>query len=416
MADSIGKTQYYERIGVLDFLRGIAVLGILLINIESFSYPDPWSPFKYGYQGAVDHQARFWVYFFAQGKFFSMFTLLFGTGFYIFLDRLERKGAGLKGMDIYARRLFWLFIFGLIHAYLIWNGDVLYHYAICGFLLFPFRSFSVRQLLLVITVLAGVLLYNDYRRAVKTNEQYRTYREIVNKPAAARSADDRETLAKWERRTSPREGYVGSVPPTRQTYWQSIEANAEHPKVHEGAIFYKGILIRTLIMMLLGVVLIKSGVFHNYRTVPYYWPATLALLAVALAVNYMRYYHWTFTYYEPVTQVWKAWLFTFPKELSGLAYILFINGLYQKFMSRSGGGAISAAGRMALSNYIFQSILCGLIFYGYGFGVYGHLTRSELLLIVPAIWLVQLVLSRIWLARFKQGPLESLWRRLTYGK
>src|SRR5687767_6077862 len=106
-------TQSFERINVLDFLRGLAVLGILLINIESFSYPDPWSPSQYGFHEAIDHTTRFWVYFLTQGKSFSMFTLLFGVGFYIFLERLEKKGLGLKAMDIYARRLLWLFIFGV---------------------------------------------------------------------------------------------------------------------------------------------------------------------------------------------------------------------------------------------------------------------------------------------------------------
>ena len=82
-------TQSSERIGVLDFLRGIAVLGILAINDESFCYPDPWSPSAFGFEAPVDHQVRFWNYFLTQGKFFSMFTLLFGVGFYIFLERLE---------------------------------------------------------------------------------------------------------------------------------------------------------------------------------------------------------------------------------------------------------------------------------------------------------------------------------------
>ena len=97
-------TTLSERISSLDFLRGIAVLGILLINIESFSYPDPWSPYKFGFDGTADTTTRFIVYLLAQGKFFSMFTLLFGVGFYIFLERLESRGLGLKAMDIYARR------------------------------------------------------------------------------------------------------------------------------------------------------------------------------------------------------------------------------------------------------------------------------------------------------------------------
>ncbi len=127
MSSALQPTRQSERIGSLDFLRGIAVLGILIINVESFSYPNPWSPYQYGFASDADRTTRFWVYFLAQGKFFSMFALLFGVGFYIFLERLEQKGIGLRAMDIFARRLLWLFVFGLIHAFFIWNGDILYH-------------------------------------------------------------------------------------------------------------------------------------------------------------------------------------------------------------------------------------------------------------------------------------------------
>ena len=91
MYKPIKPTDVLKRIPSLDFLRGIAILGILFINIENFAYPEPWSPWKYGYQGAIDHVTRFWVYFLTQGKFYSMFALLFGVGFYIFIERLEKR-------------------------------------------------------------------------------------------------------------------------------------------------------------------------------------------------------------------------------------------------------------------------------------------------------------------------------------
>ncbi|MEM9672064.1 MAG: DUF418 domain-containing protein [Bacteroidota bacterium] len=407
-------TAQSERIGSLDFLRGLAVLGILLINIESFSYPDPWSPYKYGFVSEVDHMVRFWVFFLAQGKFFSMFTLLFGVGFYIFLERLEGKNLGLRAMDIYARRLLWLFVFGLLHAYLIWNGDILYHYAACGFFLFPFRSFRVRQLLGVLVLLGAVLLYNAYERTSNTQQQLSKYTQAVSLNEENRTEADRKTIESWERRTRPGEPDRSELGVPRTTIYQSWVANAEHTKAHKGTVFYQGILFRTLIMMILGIVLYKMGVFRDCRAVKYYWPVTLLILAVALTVNYVRYYHWTFNYFQPVSSVGQSWLFTFPKEILGLAYILLFNGLYQKYLIRWKDNAISCAGRMALTNYIMQSIICGLILYDYGLGFYNQYSRSELLSIVAVIWIVQLAISWLWMRRFTQGPLEAAWRNLTY--
>lgn len=409
-------TQKSERIGSLDFLRGIAILGILLINIETFSYPDPWSPFKFGFEHAGDHQTRFWVYFLAQGKFFSMFTLLFGVGFYIFLERLEQKGLGLKALDIYARRLLWLFLFGCIHAYLIWDGDILYHYAACGFFLFPFRSFSVRQLLLVLLIPVTVVMYNAGESAARTQKQYLEFENASQLKDEDRSEADRKAIRLWENRTSEKQADRTEMPVPRRNYWASIMANAEHTRVHKGVIFYQGILFRTLIMMILGILLYKLDVFRDYRNLTYYWWITGGLLLLALGVNYWRYHHWTFAYFEPVRSIWKSWLFAFPKELLGLAYILTFNGLFQKFIAPIRFKPLSSAGRMALTNYILQSIICGLIFYGYGLGKFNQYSRTALLPIVGGIWAFQLALSWWWLRRFRQGPLEWLWRRLTYGK
>jgi uncharacterized protein len=161
-------TKINERIESLDFLRGIAILGILFINIESFAYPNPWSSWQYGFDNLIDHHTRFWVYFLTQGKFYTMFALLFGVGFVIFLERIQKKTKGLNALDLYARRLLWLFIFGVLHAYLIWNGDILYHYAICGFLLLPFRVIKSKYLILTVAFLAALLFIKSYENINKS--------------------------------------------------------------------------------------------------------------------------------------------------------------------------------------------------------------------------------------------------------
>jgi uncharacterized protein len=415
MESSFIPTQQSERINVLDFLRGIAVLGILIINIESFCYPDPWSPSQYGFHAPTDHTTRFWVYFLAQGKFFSMFTLLFGVGFYVFLERLEKKGLGLKAMDIFGRRLLWLFIFGVIHAYLIWDGDVLFHYAICGFLLFPFRSFSVKQLLLILMVPVSVILYNAYESTAVNKRQYEAYVQAIAVQPAQRTEQDEEAISTWEKKTKVQDASTQRGKLVRKTLFENWIANAENIKVHKGNILHTGILFRTLIMMILGIVLYKLNVFREYKAVKYYWPMTIGILLVALVVNYLRYYHWTFEYFDPVKNVWQGWMFAFPKEVLGLAYILLFNGLYQKYFAKLSFKLISPCGKMALTNYILQSCICAFLFYGFGLGLFNQFSRSELLLVVVGIWLFQIALSFVWMQRYRYGPLEWCWRKLTYG-
>ncbi|UII27912.1 DUF418 domain-containing protein [Fulvivirga maritima] len=412
MQNAIAATRQKNRIQSLDFLRGIAVLGILIMNIESFCYPNQWSPYAYGFESAQDHTVRFWVYLLCQGKFFGMFSILFGVGFYIFLERLEKKGLGLKAVDIYARRLLLLFLIGVIHAYFIWNGDILYHYAICGFLLFPFRVFSAKRLVLILLIPVAVLSYNAVDSVLNKQQQYQEYLEALD--ADTPTDEQKMVIEKWQKSTSPKEGNTDEIESGRDTYWQSVEANAEHVKVLKGEVFYSGILYRTLILMIIGIILYKLNVFSDYKSVKYYWLITAVITALALYINYARYYHWTFEYYKPVLNIWQGLLFAFPKEIMALAYILVFNGFYQKLARPKWFTALSLAGRMALTNYIIQNIICGLLFYGYGFSLYGQLARHELLYVVVCIWGLQLIWSYFWFKKFEYGPLEWCWRRLTY--
>lgn len=368
----------------------------------------------YGFSEPADITVRFWVYFLAQGKFFSMFTLLFGAGFYIFLERLETKDYGLSSFDIYSRRLLILFLIGVIHAYFIWDGDVLYHYVACGFLLFPFRSMSISRLLLVVGVLAAILFFNSWQRTLVIQKQYKEYTQAIETPEDQRSYQEQKSVELWQAKTRKKDlGYI-ELSPRRKTIMDSWKANFDKVHVHTGLVFFQGILFRTLITMIVGIILYKSGIFHNYRNFRHYCPLTLLVLSVALLMNYSKYSHLTYTYYEPVQSVALAWWHTLAKEILGIAYILLFNGLYQKFLRNIPFKPISNLGRMALSNYIFQSLLCGLLFYGYGLAWFNQFSRSQLWEIIPLIWLLQLILSSIWLKFFSQGPLEYVWRKLTY--
>lgn len=414
LSQSIKPTQTTERIPSLDFLRGVAILGILFINIENFAYPDSWSPYKYGFNSSIDHSTRFWVYFITQGKFYTMFALLFGVGFYIFLERLEKKDLGLKAMDIYSRRLLWLFIIGIAHAYLIWDGDVLYHYAICGFLLFSFRSIKTKNIIWVVAILCSLQLVKTYEQTNRTKQLYEDYLVASKTPEDSRSSEEKKTIENWHRKTEVKTADTTLVEAKKTTYFIGLKETYEHAKVHAGLVYYQGLLFPSLIVMLIGIILYRSGIFSNYNVWKYYWPITLAVLAVGFIINYERYYHWTYAYFDPVVSIWKGWLFAFPKEILGIGYVLVLNGLYQKFFIQFKSKLITTVGKMALSNYIFQNTLMGFLFFGYGLAWYNQFSRFELLGLVGVIWVIQIVLSSAWMTKYNQGPLEALWKKLTY--
>ncbi len=411
--ESLEGTNQVDRIPSLDFLRGIAILGILFINTENFAYPDSWSPWKFGFESSIDHSTRFWVYFLTQGKFYTMFALLFGVGFFMFLERLENKGKGLKAMDIYGRRLLWLFVIGVAHAYLIWEGDVLYHYAICGLILMPFRSISNRKLVLIICLFASLLLVKSYEQTDRRQASYSKYTNALSLPKEALSTEDEKRVKYWEGQIQLKKPDTATYEPKKKTYLTGLKETYEHASVHDGQWYHKGLLLRSLIVMILGIILYKSGIFNDYRKWKYYWVISISLLLLSLWINYIRYYHWTYEYHVPILSLWKGLLFTFPKELLGISYVLILNGIYQKFI-KSKVNLISRIGQMALTNYIFQNTLLGLIFYGFGLGQFNQYTRYELMIIVIIIWAIQLTFSWLWMRTHKQGPLESIWRKLTY--
>jgi uncharacterized protein len=412
--NSIQPTHTQERIPSLDFLRGVAILGILFINIENFAYSDSWSPWKFGFNSPIDHSTRFWVYFLTQGKFYTMFALLFGVGFYIFLERLEKKDLGLQAMDIYARRLLWLFIIGIAHSYLVWTGDVLYHYAICGLLLFPFRSISSRNLILVVILLGSLQLVKSFDQTTRRQSWLKDYNQANSIPENQRTTDDIRKIEFWKGKLAIKDTDTSQVVVPKESYFLGLTETYKHASAHKGLLYYQGLLFPSLIAMILGIIFYRTGIFSDYHAWKYYWSVSLSVLSIGLAINYFRYYHWTYEYFDPVLSIWIGWVFTFPKELLGIGYVLVFNGVFQKFLSSIKFKTISNIGRMALSNYIFQNILLGLIFYGYGLSKFNQYSRFELLGIVVAIWIFQILLSGFWLNKYKQGPLEWVWKKLTY--
>ena len=407
-----GESSAGRRLDVLDFLRGIAVLGILVINIESFAYPDAFSPYKYGFDSELDRDFRFWTYFLFQGKFFAIFAVLFGVGFYLFLERALSKGR--NAVDLYAHRMLWLFVIGLLHAFVLWPGDILYHYAVCGLLLLPARAMSQRMLLVWIVVLALAIAIGSIRSTQQLNHSYERYQSALGVAADQRSDAQLAAIEKWDARSSPRTPAVdwGGAAGRMNGLIENLALNIQAVRIGDGQIFYRGILFRTLLLMLCGVLAYRLGIFQDTRRLPGYWSITSVLVAAGLTTNAIRHWHWAYSYWDPVLNIWVRLAHDFCKELGGLGYLLLLNGLYQVFLRARGGRALSRVGRMALTNYLMQSVIAGLVFYGYGLGLFGSVSRTQLWLVIVPAWAGQIAFSVWWLGRYTQGPVEAWWRKM----
>jgi uncharacterized protein len=404
------------RISSLDFLRGIAVLGILIINIESFAYPLQFNPYLYGFASEVDVTVRYWVYYFAQGKFFSLFVMLFGVSFQLMLERLQQKHNGVDSVNIYTRRLLILFVFGLAHAYLIWSGDILHHYAICALLLLPMRSFTKRGLGLFAALMLLIIIGSSYERANKRAEQKLAYQQVMAIDEQDRTQSQQRTIWRWEAKLEEKstERYSAIEATYKGSYLDIFKSNWDKNELYKGDIFFKGILFESLMLMTIGILLCRLNIFSDYRNMAYYWPITLVLVGIGLWMGYIKYQWWSYDYLSPITTFHLEFFRKTAHYVQGLSYLLLLNGLYQVIPAIRKLTVINQVGKMALSSYIFHSIVCAFIFYGYGLNYHNELSRSELLGLIVAIWLINFALCHVWLKFNKQGPLESIWRRLSH--
>lgn len=241
------------------------------------------------------------------------------------------------------------------------------------------------------------------------------YDKAVATQPAQRSEQQVTVIERWERRYTPKAAMPADErSPRLDGYLGNVQLNIKTVGAFDGHIFYRGILFRTLLLMLIGIALYQSGIFHDYRRLKGYWTVTLGILAIGLAANHSRYWAWTYEYFRPVTSYGVALAHDFSKEILGVAYILVLNGVFQKHLRNLRINPITSVGRMALTNYLAQSVVAGLIFYGYGLGLHGSLSRSQLWPLIVALWGILLITSSIWLHHFRQGPAEALWRRLMY--
>jgi uncharacterized protein len=388
----IGKP---DRIDSLDALRGVALLGILLVNIFSFAQPHYSSPNAYGDLRGANFAVWLFSHTFAYLKFLSIFSMLFGAGVYLFTSRIE--GAGRQSEWLHYRRMLVLIMFGLLHAYFLWFGDILVHYGICGLLLYPFRQCPPRRLILIgtvillIPILAGVF----YISTMGPND-FREFEKDLH-PTSSAVASDLATF---------RGGWLGQL---------STRANEAFE--FETTVFGWEYFWRELGLMLIGMALFKLGVFSAALTRAVYLRMIIAAILFGVPLTW-------YGVYANYKVGWQSMSIYFRGEFVDYVASLFVAfGWVGAIMLACKTPALrlltyplKAVGRAAFSNYILQTLICSTLFYGHGFGLYGHISRVGQFGIVLVIWALQLIVSTLWFRFFRMGPLESLWRSLTYWK
>lgn len=389
-------TPTSERIQILDVLRGFALLGILITNIQHFSM----------FAGAVRNPTlfgdlqglNFWVYALtytlAFQKFMPLFSMLFGAG--IVLTAVRRERVGVIGTAFHFRRMAVLFFIALVHAYLIWYGDILFQYAICGVLVFPFRFRSGRFLLGAALVMVGGQLVME-TIAFSAPELFAWVAPFQGMTLEEILATD---LAAFQG------GWLANF---HQRVLYSLEGQTAGFLLHG--------LWRTTALIFLGMALYRFSIITgNAKTFVY---KSFVGIGVGLALPITVLAFWL-----SYQAGWRNfWIHQFSMQvINWVGVVVSLGWMGIVVLSCHAGcrswlgQAFAAVGRMALSNYLLHSLICTFIFYGYGLGLYGSVERVGQVGIVMGIWAFQLLISPLWLRHFRFGPAEWLWRTLSYGK
>jgi uncharacterized protein len=421
---NITPTNQTQRINSMDIIRGIALFGILLMNIVGFGlYKAYFDPTNNG--GATGWNLNVWwiTNLFFEGTMRGMFSMLFGAGILLFISGKSENVEGTIVTDLFFRRLLWMLLFGVIHCYLLlWDGDILYTYAIVGMFAFSFRHLKPKNLIAIVTVMlliASALEVKDYFQTKSAFEESIAAIAKKNKGIIL-TKEETKAIAKWEDKIKENKATPATLKEEMTArskgYWSIVMHKAPENMMAQTVGLYRYGFWDTLAMMLFGMAFFKNGILKAARTTRFYLIMALIGYGIGITTNYFE-GNLIVSNNFSILAFFKSYntyhLGRITTTCGHIALImLFVKSGFLPFLQK----ALAAVGQMAFTNYISHSIICNIIFLGYGFSMYGKLQRYELYYIVFSIWVFQLIISPIWLKYYRFGPLEWLWRSLTYWK
>lgn len=394
-----------ERLATLDALRGVAIFGILLVNMALFCGPlyammmsSPW------WTAPADRLAAGVIRTLAEAKFYTLFSFLFGFGMALQQRRVEDQGGGFA--TLYVRRLVVLLMIGLAHALLLWYGDILVVYALLGFVLLLFRRTAGRRLLIWAFVIYAIpiVLFTAF---TAFTELGRTMPDVA--------AQIDKGVAEWEQQA--RELAERSVAAYGSGTLREILIQRLTDYAYCGLATVAFIMPGALATFLVGRWAALRGVLHDPAAHPRFWRwlrtwglalGLLSNLGYTLLLERGGTTHANWTTLAAHALHWAG-----TPLLTG-GYAALIVGLMQDEKWRLRLAPVTAIGQMALSNYLFQTVVCTTLFYSYGLGLFGKIGPAVGLAVTVVIYVIQLPLSTWWLRHFRFGPLEWLWRSATY--
>ena len=398
--NDISPVKTSERFIILDALRGFALLGICMANFPEFSLYTFLSPEAAASMPTAvqDKITRYLLYIFVDGKFYTLFSLLFGLGFSIIIRNAERKG--VNGFRIFYRRMGMLMLFGLLHLMFIWSGDILLLYALLGMLLPFFRQVPDKKLLgwalffLILPI--GVDLVCEITRTnlalpfIRLQETY-----------CAEYGINGTNFAYW---LHDAEDYG--------TVFQFL--------VQGACVRMQEFIIGNRYFKVLGLFLVGFYIGRNRIYADLEGRKNLLVkvcrLGLIIGLPCSLLYAWSSMGGHPLSDTLHSLFYFISVYPLGFAYAAGLCLLYLRVKSLSIWKWLAALGRMALTNYIGQSVIGMFLFYGIGLGWGSTIGLLQTEVIVLAVFLFQMLFSRLWLSGFKFGPLEWIWRMLTYGK
>lgn len=423
MDERLSETRYpRERIAALDILRGVAILGILFMNIPYMGQTDAiYEDARVIGWSTADQHVWTALEVFLAGTQRGLLELLFGATALILLAPASKPHGPVAAADAYYRRTVWLIAFGLIHGtLLLWSGDILFTYGIAGLLLFPLRKLPAGRLAAIGSACLLLMATFSIPSVVENGRVKEAAEHAMLRQLAGQVLGKAETaaLAAWHgatersmsatERKAERDGRLGGYADNLRTTLPFTQ------KFNASMILYEDVA-EAVFTMMIGMALFKWGVLQGQRSRRFYAGLTFAGYGIGIPLNLAEAHSRIVSGFLPPD--WTQLTDNIGRISTTLGHVGLVMLLAGTAMGALLLRPLKAPGRMALSIYISQTIVTMFILFpGFGFGLWGRFGWSALAAIAAAIIAVQVVLANIWLRFFAMGPLEWLWRWLTYGR